>query len=76
MSRIFTLIIDDETFEEVKKELYNRGEFESLVINKMTDAQIIDCAIPFFVWVCEEKEDSQYETSCLLHCDSINTNHY
>jgi hypothetical protein len=54
MSKIFTIIIDDDTFEYVKKELYNRGELEPSVIDKMSDCEIVDASIPFYITHIEE----------------------
>jgi hypothetical protein len=54
MSKIFTIIIDDETFEDVKKELYDRGELTPSVIKKMTDSEIVDASIPFYIKHIEE----------------------
>jgi hypothetical protein len=54
MSKIFTIIIDDETFEDVKKGLYDRGEFLSSVIDKMSDCEIVDASIPFYITHIEE----------------------
>ena len=54
MSKIFTIIIDDDTFEAVKKELYDRGELDSSVISKMADSEIVEASIPFYITHIEE----------------------
>ena len=54
MSKIFTIIIDDETFEDVKKELHDRGELETSVIDKMSDSEIVEASIPFYITHIEE----------------------
>ena len=54
MSKTFTVIIDDETMQELRRDLINREEFTSDVINKMKDKDIICNSVYFYIQHIEE----------------------
>jgi hypothetical protein len=54
MSRIFTIVIDDETFEDLKKEIHKSEEFSESVLNQLSDTTIVEMSIPFYITHIEE----------------------
>ena len=53
--RIFTIIIDNDTIAELRQNAIARSEFLPSIIEKMTDVDLIEYSIPFFLKHIQEE---------------------
>ena len=56
MSKIFTVIIDEEVLVDMEIQLFARGEIDPGFIRKMESKDILENSIPFPITYIEEEE--------------------
>ncbi len=56
MSKIFTVIIDEEVLADMEIQLFARGEIDPGIIMKMESKDILENSIPFPITYIEEEE--------------------
>jgi len=58
VSKIFTVIIDEEVLADMEMQLFARGEIDPGIIMKMESKDILENSIPFPITYIEEEEES------------------
>jgi hypothetical protein len=56
VSKIFTVIIDEEVLVDMEIQLFARGEIDPGIIRKMESKDILENSIPFPITYIEEEE--------------------